>query len=368
MAESKNPSSPAKSLAVVSGKGGSGKTLVAATLALTLAQEGKRTILVDADMGTGGLTYYLGFSVFDRTRQGLAEFLQSAANTQSDVPITVEFSKASKEQLERRAELEFVSLLAVGEHRLTEGKSLMTTPSMERVVRGLGKAFDAVIIDCRGGIDDDSLAVCRAVQDIVVVVETDAAAIQSSQHLVDVLSREGIAKKVAGFVLNKVMDDPTSLAHAGASFFRTNYLGAIPFDIQTTRDFIKGVLPKQTSLFSRHVSNIASKLFYEFSIPKPARDALLEPSEFGTLTLRNPDIIRGGYIVAFALIAGTVAYVSARLNYIIPARSDLTAIASITAIACLSLSESFKENVGAVVRLYLDSTSTLMSKLSGIFR
>ncbi len=45
---------------IASGKGGVGKTLIAANLAVALAQAGRRTILGDLDLGASNLHIMLG--------------------------------------------------------------------------------------------------------------------------------------------------------------------------------------------------------------------------------------------------------------------------------------------------------------------
>src|SRR5437016_12897223 len=62
-------------VAVVSGKGGSGKTLVATALMLAFAENKTRTLLIDGDLGTGGLTYYVGFHNISNISGGLTELL-----------------------------------------------------------------------------------------------------------------------------------------------------------------------------------------------------------------------------------------------------------------------------------------------------
>lgn len=47
-------------IAVVSGKGGVGKSIVAVNLAVSLAKEGRRIALIDADAGQGSCAYLLG--------------------------------------------------------------------------------------------------------------------------------------------------------------------------------------------------------------------------------------------------------------------------------------------------------------------
>ena len=50
-------------IGVASGKGGVGKTSIAVTLATLFAEEGRRTLLLDADMGLANSQILLGCSV-----------------------------------------------------------------------------------------------------------------------------------------------------------------------------------------------------------------------------------------------------------------------------------------------------------------
>ena len=49
-----------ESIAVSSGKGGVGKTTIAVNVALTLAKQGKKTLLLDADLGMANAHLILG--------------------------------------------------------------------------------------------------------------------------------------------------------------------------------------------------------------------------------------------------------------------------------------------------------------------
>ncbi len=60
---------------VASGKGGVGKSLVAANLSIALAQAGKRVVLVDLDLGASTLHLILGFAV---QKHGLGTYLSGA--------------------------------------------------------------------------------------------------------------------------------------------------------------------------------------------------------------------------------------------------------------------------------------------------
>ncbi|RBD04642.1 MinD/ParA family protein, partial [Xanthomonas oryzae pv. oryzae] len=49
------PLGPVRTIAVTGGKGGVGKTNISANLAVALADMGKRTLLLDADLGLANL-------------------------------------------------------------------------------------------------------------------------------------------------------------------------------------------------------------------------------------------------------------------------------------------------------------------------
>src|SRR5271169_909734 len=64
-----------RSVAVVSGKGGSGKTMIAAVMAELVDSVGGSSILVDADTGTAGLSFYLGLEQVRNTSVGVSNLL-----------------------------------------------------------------------------------------------------------------------------------------------------------------------------------------------------------------------------------------------------------------------------------------------------
>ena len=75
----------ASSIVVASGKGGVGKTSLAVNLGLTLARQGRRTVLLDADFGMANAHILLGANpgryVMDAIRgeAGMADVLCDAA-------------------------------------------------------------------------------------------------------------------------------------------------------------------------------------------------------------------------------------------------------------------------------------------------
>lgn len=341
------------SFAIVSGKGGSGKTLIATAMALGMAMEGKRVLLVDADFGTGGLTYYLNFNSFNRTAVGFAEYLE-----EHSFLIEEELAKPTESSVTQSPEIVKIKLLPIGEHRrYASSGTKLNEEAVLSLISEVRMYFDHIIFDCRGGIDNDSLAVCQAVHKVIMIVETDAASIQASQYLTNILDNKGLSNKLAGFILNKVIDDPTSLSHIGKTLFKCDYLGAVPFDIETIRDFIKGVLPASNSLFSTHVHYAMAKVIPGFA--NLARIKPLTPLEFGSMTLKDKNIKYGALFLAsiaiylaisIAIFTYTDVFHYTRINF--DYASEVITV-SWMLLFLAGLSDNVKSALGKVFSVYI---------------
>lgn len=344
-----------QSFAIVSGKGGSGKTMIAVTMARSLAELGYRTLLIDADFATGGLSYYLTFNIFSNPRIGLAD-LHSSIDYKLNIDDVISEPKSSS--LEGNEDLGLLRLVTTGDQRAIEPMPQQDLSLMlSAVLTAAESRFDYIIIDCRGGIDPQSVTVCELCDEILVVAETDATSIQSTQHLIDVLNGRDLRQKISGFLLNKVMDDPSSLAKASISFFRSEYLGSVPFDIDATRAYIQGKLPSSNSLFSRHVKSVMAKMLPSARSYQSIRT--LSPEDFSTVTLRSPKVRMGGIVIATLsvyLTGAIILYYSGALKLYLKNDEVLQIGTSIAVIynvmLFLSLSDSFKQGIGMLFSTY----------------
>ena len=189
-----NPNASVKKvIAVVSGKGGTGKTSFTANVGLALAVLGKKTLCLDCDIGLRNLDLALGLS--DRT---LMDFSDVAQN---------------------RCSLE----LAAVEHPKIPGLFLLTAPArphgrpvteiqMADLLREVRRRFDFCLLDAPAGLGEGfRLAVCAADRCVVVTTQ-DASSLRDAQHTVMELRQFGSGR--LHLVVNRVRKKLLHSMHA----------------------------------------------------------------------------------------------------------------------------------------------------------
>jgi septum site-determining protein MinD len=229
---------PVVSIAVVSGKGGSGKTMIAAAMAEILSAQGLPVILVDADTGTAGLTFYLGLEMVANTAVGVSNFLSDDSRASNE--------RWLQKWLQPIKGFPDARFMSAGDRRMRLANPAQLDFRIRDLMEALRSAISSVgfvIFDCRGGVDAESLAICHEVDEIILIAESDITSSQASRELTDILASAGVAEKLKGFIINKVFEDPARVARDGTALFRSQFLSAIPFEFEGMRDFFEGKVP-----------------------------------------------------------------------------------------------------------------------------
>jgi flagellar biosynthesis protein FlhG len=161
----------ARTLAVTSGKGGVGKTLVSANLAATLARRGQRVLVLDADLGLANLDVVL--------------------NLHSKVTLHDVFSgKAELESAILSAPGGFSVLLAgsglVEYSRLTNDVREQLLNIMEK----LKPHFDFILLDTGAGISDVVLFAVSLASEVLVVATPEPTSLTDAYATIKVLATQ----------------------------------------------------------------------------------------------------------------------------------------------------------------------------------
>jgi flagellar biosynthesis protein FlhG len=164
-----------RSLAIASGKGGVGKSMLAANLAIALGERGARVLLVDADFSQANLDLLLGV----HPRWDLQHVLQGEKTLEEivvDGPAGVRLIPA-----------------ASGAPELTD----LDDYRLECLWRGMSQLesdADVVLIDTASGVHRTVTWLCRAAREVLVVTTPEMPAFSDAYALIKLLQQQGLTQ------------------------------------------------------------------------------------------------------------------------------------------------------------------------------
>ena len=155
----------AECIVVTSGKGGVGKTTTSANLGAALALEGKRVVVVDADIGLRNLDVILGLEnriVFDLVQ-------------------VIEGQCRLKQALIRDKRVDGLYLLPAAQ---TRDKNAVSPDDMKKLIGQLKKDHDYVIIDCPAGIEQGFRNSIAGADRAIIVTTPEVSAIRDADRII----------------------------------------------------------------------------------------------------------------------------------------------------------------------------------------
>ena len=159
----------AKIIVVTSGKGGVGKTTSTAALGAGLALRGKKTVVIDFDVGLRNLDMIMGCE-----RRVVFDFINVI---QGDAKLNQALIK------DRR--LENLSVLPTSQ---TRDKDALTREGVEKVLDELRNEFDYVICDSPAGIERGAHLAMYFADEAVVVTNPEVSSVRDSDRVLGLLS------------------------------------------------------------------------------------------------------------------------------------------------------------------------------------
>jgi len=162
---------PVRVLAVASGKGGVGKTNVSVNLGVAFAAMGRRTMLLDADLGLANVDVLLGLQVpynLSHLLGGERELEEIIVSGPAGLRIVPASSGVAR-----------LANLSPAEHAGIIG-----------AFSSLAEPVDVLIVDVAAGISPAVLQFCVAAQEVMVVVCDEPSSLTDAYALVKVLARD----------------------------------------------------------------------------------------------------------------------------------------------------------------------------------
>ena len=203
-------------IAVVSGKGGTGKTSFTALTGAALASLGKKTLLLDCDVGLRDLDIALGLS--DRVLMDFSDVIAGRA--------------ALDEAVVQHTRLKNLYLLTAPVH--PDGTAF-TSDGMKSLLEQVREAFDFCLIDAGAGLGESFRLATENADRAVVVATTEPSCLRDAQRTV-----------------MELRDYPTGRLHLVVNRLRRRLLRSLRSNIDDAMDAaglpLLGVIPEDEEL------------------------------------------------------------------------------------------------------------------------
>ncbi|WP_374605321.1 septum site-determining protein MinD [Arenimonas sp.] len=160
----------AEIIVVTSGKGGVGKTTSSASLACGLARAGKKTAVIDFDVGLRNLDLIMGCE-----RRVVYDFVN-----------VVNGEASLRQALIKDKRFENLFVLAASQ---TRDKDALTKEGVEKVLKDLADdGFDFIVCDSPAGIEKGAFLAMYFADRAVVVVNPEVSSVRDSDRILGLLS------------------------------------------------------------------------------------------------------------------------------------------------------------------------------------
>ncbi len=156
-------------IVVTSGKGGVGKTTTSASLACGFAKRGKKTAVVDFDIGLRNLDLIMGCE-----RRVVYDFVN-----------VIHGDCTLKQALIKDKRFDNLSVLAASQ---TKDKDALTQEGVAKVIDEMRKEFDIVICDSPAGIERGAFYAMYFADRAVVVVNPEVSSVRDSDRVLGIMS------------------------------------------------------------------------------------------------------------------------------------------------------------------------------------
>lgn len=235
-------------IAVSSGKGGVGKTNVAANVAVALARAGKRVLVLDADIGLGNLDVLLGL-----VPRYTIEDVLSGTRTLDEIAV------------EGPAGIQVLPASSGVPHltALTDSQQIIIHEQLEQLAGGM----DVLLIDTGAGISANVTSFASSAHETVIVATPEPTSLTDAYALIKVLARQyrerhfkvlvnqAKSRREAAEVFAKLDRAIDQFLHVAVE-----YVGYIPYD-----DYVPLAVMRQKAVVEAFPASPAAQAFVKLA-------------------------------------------------------------------------------------------------------
>lgn len=171
-------------IAVISGKGGTGKTSLTAGVASCLAAEGQRVLCIDCDMGLRNLDLSLGLA--DEATVSFTDVMEGFYTLEDAVS---------------HPRIPGLDLLTAPVTRLPED---VDAEAFGRLLEEVRQQYDWCLIDAPAGVGTGFQLATRHADELVVVTAADPASMRDAARAADLIELQDRPERTMRLVVNRV--------------------------------------------------------------------------------------------------------------------------------------------------------------------
>ena len=164
----KQGKSVARIIVVTSGKGGVGKTTSSASIATGLAKRGRKTAVIDFDIGLRNLDLVMGCE--RRVVYDIINVIQGEASL--------------KQALIKDKNTPNLHILAASQ---TRDKDALTQEGVEKILNALHDEFDYIVCDSPAGIEKGALLAMHFADEALIVTNPEVSSVRDSDRILGIL-------------------------------------------------------------------------------------------------------------------------------------------------------------------------------------
>lgn len=228
----------ARVIVVASGKGGVGKTTIAANLGIALSLHGEDVVVLDLDVAMANLELILGLE---------------------DKPVTLQEVLAGKDIIHNAIYEGPGGVRIVPAGLSLFGLKDMKLERLEEVLEILTEDIDILLIDAPGGLERDALAALEVATELILVTTPEITSLSDALKTKIVAEKLGI--DILGVVVNRMRLDKAFLTTDEIEvILNLPVISVIPDDPELNKASASG-----NSIFTRNPNSKTSKILMNLS-------------------------------------------------------------------------------------------------------